>query len=150
MCVRNCVCYPPTSRNILILFTDYIMVMWFCLINLHFILELKLILSVILVSGIKKKWIIALRKYIFFSLPTKKGFKLRRKRGRLQNRLVCLDNGVWAPPRKFDYPYCEIIQCTRPKNILHGRLLPQVRKYYHSVEFHKNFLCIRFYVKSIL
>ena len=64
---------------------------------------------------------------IFFFLPIKKGFKLRRKRGRLQNRLVCLDNGVWAPPRKFDYPYCEIIQCTRPKNILHGRLLPQVR-----------------------
>ena len=51
---------------------------------------------------------------------------MRSKSGLIQNRLICLDNGVWAPPRNSDHPFCEIIQCARPRNIVHGRLISQV------------------------
>ena len=54
---------------------------------------------------------------------------MRSKGGLIQNRLICLDNGVWAPPRNSDHPFCEIIQCPRPRNIIHGRLISQVMIY---------------------
>ena len=54
---------------------------------------------------------------------------MRSKSGLIQNRLICLDNGVWAPPRNSDHPFCEIIQCPRPRNIIHGRLISQVMIY---------------------
>ena len=56
---------------------------------------------------------------------------MRYKGGLIQNRLICLDNGVWAPPRNSDHPFCEIIQCPRPRNIIHGRLISQVKIVVH-------------------
>ena len=60
------------------------------------------------------------------------GYQILQSRNKLHNRLICRDTGHWAPPRGYKNPKCIRIQCPPPKASPFGRIVSQVKIYFHS------------------